>query len=199
MANPPNTNYCKIVGNFKAFIADNQDADDLPDFVPMVGTGHIWPNVTTAKNSQVGYKSTYFNSKVPVTVDLDGDLAQGGRKYVMVLAESPTINPLGFNYSIQLSLAAQGETTFRQYGPFAFNVTPGGEVDLADVIPVSTSGGVPITQGPAGELIIGTVTEGSIASASVTADIPGRQQLNLVLPTLSTEQQALQIAMAIAL
>jgi hypothetical protein len=151
LANPPNLNYCKIVGNFKAFIADNADSDDLPDFVPMSGTGQIWPNIEKAKNTQVGYKSTYFNSAIPVTVDLDGDLAQGGRKYVMVLAESPTINPSTFNYSIMLNLAAQGENGFRQYGPYAFDIIPGGEIDIADVIPVSAYGGNPIVQGPQGE------------------------------------------------
>jgi hypothetical protein len=151
MANPPDLNYCKIVGNFKAFIADNADSDDLPDFVPMSGMGQIWPNVQTAKNTAVGYKSTYFNSPIPVTVDLDGDLSQGGRKYVMVLAESPTVNPSNFNYSIKLSLAALGESNFRDYGPFAFNVTPNGEIDITDVIPVTISNGTPIVQGPQGE------------------------------------------------
>lgn len=150
MANPPNLTYCKITGNFKAFIADNADSDDLPDFVPMSGTGLIWPNVTTAKNTQVGYKSTYFNSPVPVTVDLDGDLSQGGRKYVMVLAPSVILNPSNFNYSIKLSLAAQGESSFRDYGPYAFDLVPGGEIDITDVIPVSAYGGNPIVQGPQG-------------------------------------------------
>lgn len=151
MANPPNLNYCKIVGNFKAFIADNADSDDLPDFVPMSGTGLIWPNVTTAKNTQVGYKSTYFNSPVPVTVDLQGDLSQGGRKHVMVLAPSAVLNPSTFNYSIKLSLAAQGESNFREYGPYAFDLIPGGEVDITDVIPVAAYGGNPLVQGPQGE------------------------------------------------
>lgn len=161
MANPPNLNYCKIVGNFKAFIADNADSDDLPDFVPMSGTGQIWPNVEMAKNTQVGYKSTYFNSPINVTVDLDGDLSQGGRKYIMVLAESEVINPSTFNYSIILNLAALGESGFRQYGPFAFDIVPGGEVDLTDVIPVSAYGGNPIVQGPQGEPgdLVGVTTE----------------------------------------
>lgn len=161
MANPPNLNYCKIVGNFKAFIADNADADDLPDFVPMSGTGQIWPNVERAKNTQVGYKSTYFNSAIPITVDLDGDLSQGGRKYVMVLAESESINPGNFNYSIMLNLAAEGESNFRQYGPFAFDVVPNEEIDLTDVIPVSAYGGSPTVQGPQGEPgdLVGVTTE----------------------------------------
>lgn len=150
MPNPPNLNYCKITGNFKAFIADNQDADDLPDFVPMSGTGQIWPNVTTTKNTAVGYKSTYFNSPISIIVDADGDLSQGGRKYVMVLAESETLNPATFNYSIMLDLYAQGEGGSRVYGPFAFDIVPGGEVDITDVLPVSAYGGNPIVQGPQG-------------------------------------------------
>lgn len=151
MANPPNLNYCKITGNFKAFIADNQDSDDLPDFVPMSGTGQIWPNVTMTKNTQVGYKSTYFNSPISIIVDDDGDLSQGGRKYVMVLAESEILNPPTFNYSIMLNLYAQGEGGSRQYGPYAFDILPGGEIDITDVIPVSANAGTPIVQGPQGE------------------------------------------------
>lgn len=173
MSNPPNLNYCKITGNFKAFIADNQDSDDLPDFVPMSGSGQIWPNITTTKNTQVGYKSTYFNSPISVTVDLDGDLSQGGRKYVMVLAESSNLNPSKFNYSITLNLAAKGESNFRQYGPFAFDITPGGEIDITDVIPVSAYGGSPIVQGPQGEPgdLVG-VTSGSWSGAVVLDKYP---------------------------
>jgi hypothetical protein len=151
LANPPNLQYCKITGNFKAFIADNQDSDDLPDFVPMSGTGQIWPNVTMTKNTQTGYKSTYFNSPISITVDEEGDLSQGGRKYVMVLAESENLNPATFNYSIMLNLYAQGEVGSRQYGPFAFDIIPGGEIDITDVIPVSAYGGNPIVQGPQGD------------------------------------------------
>lgn len=151
MANPPNLQYCKVTGNFKAFIADNQDDDDLPDFVPMSGTGQIWPNITMTKNTQVGYKSTYFNSPISLIVDEEGDLSQGGRKYVKVLANSENLNPATFNYSIVLNLFAQGEVSSRQYGPFAFDIIPGGEVDITDVIPVSAYGGNPIVQGPQGE------------------------------------------------
>jgi hypothetical protein len=173
MANPPNLNYCKIVGNFKAFIADNVDSDDLPDFVPMSGTGLIWPNITLTKNTQVGAKATYFNSPVPVTVDLDGDLSQGGRKYIMVLAPSEILNPSNFNYSIRLSLAAQGESSFREYGPYAFDLIPGGEVDITDVIPVSAYGGNPIVQGPQGEPgdLVG-VTTGTWSGAVVLDKYP---------------------------
>jgi hypothetical protein len=171
--NPPNLLYCKVTGNFKAFIADNQDSDDLPDFVPMSGSGLIWPNIEKAKNTQVGYKSTYFNSPIQVGVDLDGDLSQGGRKYVMVLAPSAVLNPPNFNYTIKLSLAAQGETNYRDYGPFPFDIVPGGAVDITDVIPVSAYGGNPIVQGPQGEPgdLVG-VTSGTWGGAVVLDKYP---------------------------
>lgn len=197
MANPSNLNYCKIIGNFKAFVADGADGDDLPDFTPMSGTGQIWPNVTITKNINPLNKSTYFNSPINVTVDLGGDLSQGGNKYVMLLANSADLNPATFNYSIMLNLAAQGESNFRQYGPFAFDVTPGGTIDLTDVMPVATNAGTPIIQGPPNTLAIGTVTSGSVPSASFTGASPN-QTLNIVLPQYSTDQLALQIAMATA-
>lgn len=150
MANPDNLQYCKIVGNFKAFVADGVDDDDLPDFVPMTGSGSIWPNVTITKNTSPGFKSTYFNSPISVEIDQDGDLSQGGRKYVMVLADSSQLNPNDFNYSILLNLSAQGEPTYRQYGPFSFDIIPGGQVDLTDVLPVDVNKGTPIIQGPTG-------------------------------------------------
>jgi hypothetical protein len=173
VANPPNLTYCKITGNFSAFIADNSDSDDLPDFVPMSGTGQIWPNVTIAKNTQVGFKSTYFNSPVSISVDENGDLSQGGRKYVMVMAQSASLNPSTFNYSILLNLSAFGETSVRQYGPFSFDVIPGGEIDITDAIPVSAYGGTPTVQGPQGEPgdLVG-VTTGSWGGAVVLDKYP---------------------------
>lgn len=189
MANPPNLNYCKVVGNFKAFIADNQDDDDLPDFVPMSGTGQIWPNIAMTKNTQVGYKSTYFNSPISITVDLEGDLSQGGRKYVMVLADSEILNPSTFNYSIMLNLSAQGESAIRQYGPFAFDVVPGGEVDITDVIPVSAYGGNPIVQGPQGEPgdLVGVTSE--VWGADVVLD----KYPQTYLSTLSTSVSSMAL------
>lgn len=151
MANPPNLNYCKIVGNFKAFVADFNDPDDLPDFVAMEGTGEIYPNVDVAKNTAAGQKSTYFSAPIRVTLDGDGDLSQGGRKYVMVLAPSPDITPQGFTYTIRMDLTVPVTKEKKTFGPYSFNVTPGGEINLADIVPVAASAGVPVTQGPKGD------------------------------------------------
>jgi len=149
MSNPPNLNYCKVYGNFKAFVADASDSDDLPDFTPVTGTGLIWANLERAKNTNVGQKSTYFNSPIPITLDADGDISRNGVKYVMLLAPSPGINPPDFNYTILLTVDIPGGGS-RAFGPYPFNVTAGGEVDVTDIVPVATSSGTPIIQGPAG-------------------------------------------------
>jgi hypothetical protein len=181
VANPPNLNYCTIIGNFKAFVADNTDDDDLPDFVPMTGSGSVWPNITTVSNTQVGYKSTYFNSAIPVIVDIDGDLSRNGVKYVKVLTDSDNLNSTDFNYSIILNLAAQGESNFRQYGPFTFPVTPGGTVDLADFVPVSASSGTPMIQGPRGEPgdLVMVTSAGNWTGAVTLSNYPQTYQATL--------------------
>lgn len=152
MANPPNLTYCKIIGNFKAFIADSLDTDDLPDFIPMTGSGQIYPNLTSAKSTTPGFKSTYYTAPIPVTIDIDGDLTRNGEKYVMVLAPNETsgINPHDFTYTIKLTLGILGETSERSFGPYSFYPIPGGEIDLVDIIPVAISAGTPIIQGPQG-------------------------------------------------
>lgn len=153
MENPPNLTYCKIVGNFRAFIGDMDDVDDLPDFVPMTGSGLIWPDITTAKNMTPGQKATYFTKPIPLVVDADGDLGRNDKKYVMVVAPDETsgMNPIDFTYSISFTLGGIGESSDRTFGPYSFSVVPGGTIDIVDIIPVSSSSGTPIIQGPKGE------------------------------------------------
>lgn len=152
LANPSNMSYCKIVGNFKAFVADSQDIDDLPDFIPMQGTGQVWANIETTRNTLLGSKSTYFNSPISFTVDVNGDISLNDKKYVMVLADAPSLNPRGFNYSVLLNLYVPGEGRTRTYGPYAFEVVPDGQVDITDIMPVAVSAGVGIVQGPKGDI-----------------------------------------------
>lgn len=183
MANPPNLSYCKIIGNFKAFVADSSgelgDLDDLPDFLPMSGSGTITPNVSIAKNTDVNNKSTLFGEAIPVTVDIDGDLSQGENKYVMVLTPSDPIIPADFTYSVELSLTIQDRTDIRFYGPYSFLVIPGGTVDLTDIIPVPSSAGTVISQGPVGPA--GAI--GPVGPAGPSVPIKGTVATSANLPT----------------
>lgn len=141
--------YCKVYGNFKAFVAD-LNADGIPDLMPMTGSGVIKPAVDLAKSNSAAYKSVYFPSPVNVTVDADGDLSLGTTKYVTLVASASGVNPANFTYEITLTLGLLGSTRTRIFGPYSFTTVPGGMVDVTDIVPVSSSAGTPVLQGPTG-------------------------------------------------
>lgn len=145
MTNPTNVTYCQLVGSFKSFATDGSGT-----LLPMTGTGTIWPNADIIKNVDPANKGTYLNEAINVTVDADGDLSQSGVKSVTVLAADSNVNPSNFTYTIQLTLTPKGQTKSRTYGPFSFNVTPNGVVNIADIVPVRVSYGVAMVQGPKG-------------------------------------------------
>lgn len=143
--------YCKVTGRFRSFAADGADADDLPDFQPMVGTGVITANATKATRHTPGALETYFPSPLAVTIDENGFLSQNGRPYVMLLCPSPDINPPTFNYTVTFSLAPDATSKRQSYGPLSFDVVPGGSIDLTEALPVAVDGGVPMVRGPKGD------------------------------------------------
>lgn len=186
MTNPAGLLYSKVVGNYQSFIADGGDADDLPDFVALEGTGTITPNVLEARNINTGYEAVYLSKPIAITVE-DGKLTLGANQYVMLLRPSPGVTPEAFNYTIKLSLRAVGSTDpYTSYGPYSFNVDSD-TVDLALAVPVAVSAGTPVIIGPRGPagppgdgtatLSIGTVTSGTPAAASIDGDV-----LSLVIP-----------------
>lgn len=186
MTNPAGLLYSKVVGNYQTFTADGGDADDLPDFVALEGTGTITPNVLEARNINAGLESIYLSRPIDITV-VAGKLTSGTNEYVMLLRPSPGITPTAFNYTISLKLRAVGSSDpYVSYGPYSFDVGSD-TVDLALAVPVASSAGTPVIIGPAGPpgppgdgtatLSIGTVTSGATADASITGTV-----LSLVLP-----------------
>lgn len=148
---PPGLTYCKVTGNFATVVADQLDADEYPDWLAMTGTAEFTPNIEFAKNFTTGFKRTHFPDKVTVTVDADGDLAHNGNKWVYLLAGGPDISPASFNYKVKFTLTRPGEEAPIVYGPFDFEVIPGGTVDLVDATPVATFEGTPISKGQQGD------------------------------------------------
>lgn len=136
MADPTNVQYCKVVGRFRAFVADGADGNDTPDFIPMTGTGTITANMT-ARNTGMGNVETYIPYPIPVTIDANGYISLGSNAYVMVVAPGGDINPPDFNYKVELNLATALDPTPIPYGPYVFNVVAGGVVDLTTAIPVT--------------------------------------------------------------
>lgn len=144
---PEGLTHCKVTGNFAAFVADGVDANDFPDWEAMDGTAVIMPNILFGKDMNPLRKRTFFPDQIICDIDEDGDLSRNGEKYVMLLAGGDTITPVGFNYRITFSLTPPDSNTPVLYGPFSFDVIPGGEVDLADATPVASFEGEPMLQG----------------------------------------------------
>lgn len=178
MADPTNVQYCKVVGRFRAFVADGVDGGDNPDFISMTGTGTIRANTPTARNTGTGNVETYIPYPITVTLDADGYISLNAVPYVMVVAPGGDINPPDFNYTIELNLATALDATPIPYGPYVFNVVAGGEVDLTTAIPVTPSGAPMVTKGDKGDpatLTLGTVTTlptGTQAGALLTGSPP---------------------------
>lgn len=134
MSIPPNTSYCKIIGKFQVLVGDSGDVDDLPDFAPVAGSGLITPKVSETAIVEDGYSSHVYMEPISVLLDEDGDLSQGGNKYVMlVVPESPVFRD-NFSYYLTLYLTAP-DTAMKPvtYGPVLLPITAGGVIDLADL------------------------------------------------------------------
>lgn len=192
---PPGLTYCKVTGNFATVVADQIDADEVPDWLAMTGTAEFTPNIEFAKNFTTGFKRTHFPDKITVTVDEDGDLSHNGDKWVYLLAGGPDITPVGFNYKVKFNLTRPGEESPIVYGPFDFEVIPGGEVDLVDATPVATFEGTPISKGQQGDPGDLTPTFSGTATGTITltsAAFPSTRLWNIIsnvtlnLPTPSS-------------
>lgn len=136
-APPEGLLFCKVTGRFRAVRVDGTDPDDLPEFVSKAGTARI---VCNAQRLDYGTE-TWFPDPVECVIE-DGQLAQGGRAWVKLLAPSEGLNPPDFNYQITVTF-----DTGQVVGPYSFDVVPGGEIDLTAALPVAVNGGVPITRG----------------------------------------------------
>jgi hypothetical protein len=137
--------YCKITGRLRA-VGGESDEEGMPGIPPLTGEGTITCNAASLTRIEVaGEMETFFPTRIPFNIDSDGYIAKDGLPFIMVLAPSPAIDPADFNYRIRVRFADG-----RRYGPFSFEVVPGGEVDLADILPVTANSGVVITRGPAG-------------------------------------------------
>jgi hypothetical protein len=135
--------FCTIKGRLRGF--DETDEAGMPLFAGMEGSGTITCNATVTRNTTAGQMETYFPEPVHFSVGADGYVSRGGLPYIVVLAPSPALNPPDFNYRFLVRFE-----NGKRYGPFNFDVVPGGEVDLAEALPVDENGGVPVVQGPPG-------------------------------------------------
>lgn len=134
--------YCKVIGTFRGFVADADDADDLPDFTIPSGSGVITPNVKMVKLQDVEPK-IFYPSPVNVTLDAEGRLSQGGRPYVNLLSPTADMIPNDFAYQIIMTLKFDNNTRTETWGPYHFTPTAGTTKNLFSMI----SGAAPPSSG----------------------------------------------------
>ena len=150
MSNPDGMLYTRVEGRFRAFLADGTDTGSEPDFAPMSGTITFTPNITHARNTTAGAEEMYFPQAIVVELDADGDISLNGEKGVYLLCPSEVMNPSSFNWTASFKLKLPNGKLVRSFGPYPFDVVPGGEVDLAVALPVPAATGEWAIVGPAG-------------------------------------------------
>ncbi|MGN7799046.1 hypothetical protein [Leifsonia sp. 22587] len=185
---PPS--YGKVVGRFLVGIGDGVDADALPDAVVPTGTITFTPSV---KKVLIANGSpdplTLELQPVTATIDSSGYLSFNNQPGVTLVATNDSnINPTDFTYSVQYNIAYSGgvidQSKFDIKVPAASLTDSTTWTDLTKAAPVPTAAGTAIVKGdpgPVTDLTIGTVTQGTVASASITGSAP-QKRLNLVLP-----------------
>ena len=145
---PTNLQFGTVTWTAVAAVADGVDADHNPDPSPVSGTVTFTP---TAKGPLLsippaGQAVTVFPDAVTCTVT-NGSLLdpQGNPDPILVATDSAYVTPTDWEWTATYKL-----NSGRTRGSFSFKLPAGTTVDLTTVAPVSVSGGVQITQGPAG-------------------------------------------------
>lgn len=165
--------YCKIVGDFGAYLGDGDDPDDLPDEVKLSGTVRFTPliadgDVVLMPDHPDGPRSIVVK---PVDAEIkSGRVHLNGEDHVMLLALDEHTNPSVMRYRVQfIGLTAgrevAGETVQVPVtvGAFHIEAEPDSVLDLTLVgrAPGTGSPGVivgpPGPPGPPGEVVGGSV------------------------------------------
>lgn len=199
-----NLSYGIVIGQFVTAVTDGPDADTLPENVPATGTVSFAPSAGVILDYSVTPNpSAIIKTNIVCTLDNEGYLVgtDGTRGVSLIATDNPTLQPVGWVWNVTYDLRSADGKPLRTLSQQSVAVPAGANVDLVTAMPISESNGVFITKGDKGEsniLTIGTVTEGPTASVTLVGASPN-QTLNIVLPVMSPEAQALAMAYAIVL
>lgn len=155
--------YGTVTGRFLAIVADAGDALENPDYVPLVGTVTLTPDLPYGLVLNASpVPATIIPRPIVVTLDVDGQIEWNGLDSINLLAtDDPNVNPTDFTYTASFNLSIDGVTV--PYGPFSFQLPGGTTVDLTTVAPVASAGGVLTIAGPPGP-------PGSVMTAASAAE-----------------------------
>lgn len=144
----------RVVGQFALVSADTNDAGWEPQFTGVVGTVLFTCTATPLpiRFIDTGHTIGLVPTEVAAQFDSEGNLiGVDGEPLVLLATDSVKLNPTDFNWKVTFNLT--DVTTGKQLPlpSFEFQVpewaVAGDEVDLAEVFPVGSSGGVLITRG----------------------------------------------------
>lgn len=142
--------YGTVTGRFLASVADTAGDPDLdPDVVPITGKVRFTPSVSAV----IASTERAIVLPTPVVADLDADgyiSLNGSRGVNLVATDSTGITPTGFTYTVAFLDLKYGSTALA-YNGYSMALPAGTTVDLSDVAPIPSSGGIAITRGERGE------------------------------------------------
>ncbi len=204
MATPSTLSFGTAIGQFLVSASDGVDIDALPDAVPASGTVTFTPSAGVVLDySTTPNPSAILKDKITCTLDAEGYLVgpNGVRGVKLIATDNPVLQPAGWTWNITYDLKTAEGTRLRTLTSQSILVPAGTTVDLITAMPIAESKGVFITKGEKGVtniITMGTVTEGPSSAVTLVGESPN-QTLNIVLPVMSPEAQALAMAYAIVL
>lgn len=142
--------YGTVTGRFLASVADTTgDPDTDPDVVPITGKVRFTPSVSAVIASSE--RAIVLPTPVVADLDAEGYISLNGVQGVhLVATDSTGITPTGFTYTVAFLDLKYG-TTALSYNGYSMALPAGTTVDLSDVAPIPSSGGIAITRGERGE------------------------------------------------
>lgn len=166
---PDALTYGTIIAQIMTATVDGRDENTIPDSQP--GTGFI--TFTPAPEYIVALPTGTMVRTPPVVVSPD---VNGNLTVDLIATDNPQTVPTGFTYEVDTT-----ELFGMAGGKFNIAIPAGSLTNLADLLPVSTSGGVITLRGPAG---LDSTIPGPTGPAST---VPGPTG-----PTGSTGMQGIQ-------
>lgn len=168
---PAQVSTFKVIGRLVKSIADSGDADAEPDVVPIPGATIIFTPAVSPPIIRIPTASppvTMFLESITATTDVDGYLkiaADSVRGVTLMYGSDPDIMPNGWTWGVSISVGGNFPTR-----SFSIAGSEGAVLDLATLIPVSSSPGVEVAAWQAAVNQVTSVkSEAVIARDSATA------------------------------
>lgn len=169
---PASLTYGVLTGGLIAAVDDSADPDLYPDRQAITGTVTLTPSVASVV--VVDAKRIMVPKPITSTISTDGTFS-----VTLLATDNPAMNPSGWTYTVSFRL--DGGVSLPS---FALAVPTNSVQDLSTVAPVQSSGGVAITQGPAGPTAVFDADAVPYLNATAPAPTgPGVQPANKRLVT----------------